>query len=109
MIRSGKMSKRITIQQQTDEQDEFGAPKRIWSDVVTLWASVEPIAGKEFWAEQQAQSEITIRVRIRYYAGLAPKMRIIYGTRILSILHIIDVSEKHRELQLLCSEGVIDG
>lgn len=108
MIAAGKMNKRISIEQLTagsPAQDTFGEPDQTWSEFAEVWAAIEPIQGREFWAQQQVQSEITHRVRIRYLAGVLPDMRIVYSTRIFSIKHIIDPKERHEELQLMCTEG----
>jgi len=112
MIGSGKLNKRIKIQQLvagSPAQDNFGQPDESWTDFATIWAAIEPVQGNEFWAQQQVQSEVTIRVRTRYIEGVVPEMRILYGTRKLNIKSVIDPQEKHVELQLMCSEGVNDG
>jgi SPP1 family predicted phage head-tail adaptor len=106
-MKPGKMRHRITIQQSTQTQNSFGEPIDSWSTFAgPLWAAVEPIQGREFWAQQQVQSEVTIRVRIRYLSGVTSSMRILYGARILTIESVIDPKEGHKEMQLMCSEGV---
>lgn len=112
MIGSGKLNKRVTIEQlvaASPARNAYGEPETTWTTFATIWASIEPIQGREFWAQQQVQSEVTVRVRTRYLAGVTSEMRVVYGTRILSIESVIDPEEKHQELQLMCSEGVKDG
>ncbi|MBG2804208.1 phage head closure protein, partial [Proteus mirabilis] len=58
---------------------------------------------------QQVQSEATTRILIRYIADIDTSMRIVWGKRIFNIISIIDPYERHRELQLMCKEGVNDG
>lgn len=106
------LNKRITIQQLTADspaQDDYGEPSNTWTEFATVWAAVEPIQGREFWAQQQVQSEVKVRVRTRYISGVLPNMRISYGSRILDIVEVIDPQEKHEELQLMCSEGLTNG
>ncbi|MDM3770553.1 phage head closure protein, partial [Proteus mirabilis] len=55
------------------------------------------------------QSEATTRILIRYIADIDTSMRIVWGKRIFNIISIIDPYERHRELQLMCKEGVNDG
>jgi SPP1 family predicted phage head-tail adaptor len=105
-MNSGRMRHRITIQQSTQTQDSYGEPIDSWAEYATVWASVEPVQGRELWAQQQVQSEITIRIRIRYLSGVTSAMRVLFGSRVLSIEHVIDVKEQHKEMQLMCSEGV---
>ena len=45
------------------------------------------------------------RIIIRYLSGIVPKMRVKYGSRIFDILSVINVSERNRELQLMCRES----
>ena len=44
------------------------------------------------------------RVTIRYREGIKSKMRVAIGSRILEIVSVIDVDERHRQLDLLCEE-----
>ena len=49
---------------------------------------------------------MTHRVLLRYMAGIETEMRIRYGKRILEIVSVRDVNERHEYLQLLCRELV---
>ena len=106
----GRLNKRVTIQERTTTENEYGEPISTWVDVASdIAAAVEPLQGRELFAAQQVQSEVTIRVRIRYRAGIKAAMRVLYGVRVLDIQSVIDPLEKHAELQLLCAEGVTNG
>jgi len=112
MITPGILNKRITIQRLvagSPAVNSFGEPQNTWTDLAEVWGSVEPVQGREFWAQQQVQAEITIRVRIRYLSTVTAGMRVLYGSRILDIGSVIDPKEKHVEMQLMCSEGVTNG
>lgn len=106
---AGRMDKRVTLQAQTSTRNAIGEPVVAWADVATVWAAVEPLQGREFWAQQQVQSEVTTRVRIRYRAGITPDMRVVHQGRVLNIASVIDPQERHDEMQLMCSEGVNNG
>jgi SPP1 family predicted phage head-tail adaptor len=103
-MQAGKLRHRVTIQQATETRNTLGEAIKTWSTVATVYASVEPIRGREFFAAEQVQSEISHRVRMRYRSGLAPRMRLLYGSRMLQIEAVIDVEERHRETQLMCRE-----
>jgi SPP1 family predicted phage head-tail adaptor len=110
-MRAGDLNKRITIYQLVTGSpvaDELGNPNTTWDDIETVWAAIEPISGREFWAQQQVQSEITVRIRIRYRDDILPGMKAEYGSKTYVIQTIIDKDEKHQELQLMCSEGVVN-
>lgn len=110
MIDPGKMRHRITFQTFTGEQDAYGDPLQAddsnWVDVVSLWASIDPISGREFYAAEQRQSEVSHKIRCRYYPGLTTAMRIKSGKRIFEIAAKIDWEERHESLLIMCKELV---
>lgn len=106
---AGRLDKRVTIQSMTATRNAIGEPVEAWADVATVWAAVEPVQGREFWEQQQVQSEVTTRIRIRYRAGVTAAMRVTYGGRFYNIKSVIDPRERHDEMQLMCSSGVNDG
>jgi SPP1 family predicted phage head-tail adaptor len=78
----------------------------VWEELAEVWAAMEPLTGREFWAQQQVQSEITVRIRVRYRSDVLAGMRVVYNEAIYMIRNVIDPLEKHEELHLMCSEGV---
>ena len=105
----GKLRHRITLQEYREILDQYGTPiDQGWQDVATVWASVEPIQGREYIQLQNTQSGLTTRIRIRYRPGITPAMRVLYGTRVFDIQSVIDFEERHIELQLMCIERVGD-
>jgi len=110
-MQAGTLNKRIKISQLvtgSPATDEFGAPNTSWEELDTVWAAVEPISGREFWAQQQVQSEITAKIRIRYRDDVAVGMKTEYNNKTYMIKNIIDYQEGHKELLLMCTEGVIN-
>jgi SPP1 family predicted phage head-tail adaptor len=109
VVAAGLLDKRITIQAPTVSRNALGEPTVAWNAFATVWAGVEPVQGREFWAQQQVQSDVTVRIRMRYLPGVTTAMRVAYGSRVLDIRSVIDPRERHTELQLMCSEGVTNG
>ena len=105
-MRAGKLRHKITIQDYTESQNGYGAVTKTWSDYATLWASIEPIRGREFWESQQINAEVTAKITIRYLADINPKMRVKYGNRIFEIISVINPEERNVELQLMVKEKV---
>lgn len=103
-MRSESLRNKITIQQQTNSQDSSGQLIPMWSNFVTVWASVEPISGREFFAADRLNSQITTRIRIRYLSGIIPAMRCVFGTHIYEIQSVIDIEVRHKEIELMCSD-----
>lgn len=101
-MNAGKLRHRVTIQKPVETQSGTGDPLVRWQDVATVWAMVEPLRGREFFAAKQMVSEVEVRVVIRYMAGITAKMKIVHGADEYLIETIINVLERDRELQLMC-------
>lgn len=100
----GELDKRIKIEQATETRSGTGAVIKSWATFLTAWAGIDPPKGREFFAAGQIQAEVTVRVRIRYRAGVTPQMRVLFGTRVFDINSVIDPDEAHVELILMCTE-----
>ena len=74
--------------------------------MATTWAAIDPVSGRELYAAEQSQSEVTHKVRLRYRPGLTTAMRISRGKRRFKILSIIDWEERHESLLMMCKELV---
>jgi len=101
-----KLRHMVAIQKYTAVCDSFGSEVESWSEVASVWASVETLKGREFFAMQKENAETTVRICIRYRTGISPDMRIKFGDKIYEINAIIDLEERHTELQLMCRELV---
>jgi SPP1 family predicted phage head-tail adaptor len=112
VLRAGQLRHRVTLQSLgTRTDDGYGGGSILFTDEVTLNASIEPLSGEELLLAGQEESSLTHRIRTRFYAGVAPHWRVKYedryrGTRMFDIDTIIDPEERHRELELMCTELV---
>lgn len=100
-MRAGALDQRIVIERLVEGYDELGQPINQWLPIVTTWAHVEPLTGREFIAAQAAVSEITARVRLRYRPGITAADRIIHGGTTYGITSVADVHSSRRELVLM--------
>jgi SPP1 family predicted phage head-tail adaptor len=105
----GELNKKVTIERPVDTPDaQTGAPVRTWEDVATVWAKIEPLAGREFWQAQQSQSAVTHQVEIWYRRDVTCRNRLRFvdrlATRYLDIAGMIDPGEEHVSLILQCVE-----
>ncbi len=91
---------------------ELGEVDVTWQNItgaVQIPASVRPLRGREFFDSLQLQTEMSHVVRVRYIPGVTAKCRVLYDSRVLSIVAPpMDVDEEHRVLELACAEGVRD-
>jgi SPP1 family predicted phage head-tail adaptor len=102
-MRAGRLDQRVTIERQGTGYDAWGQPlPGVWEPVATVWAAVEPLNGREFFAASAVQSEVSTRIRIRYRPGLSPVDRVNHEGRVHDILTIINPRSANRELVLMC-------
>jgi SPP1 family predicted phage head-tail adaptor len=105
-VKIGKLRHRIAIERVAETQDSDGSVLESWSAYATAQASIEPISGREYFAAQTTQADVTHRISLRYLAGITPKMRVKFEFRIFDILSVININERNRELQLMCRESI---
>lgn len=102
----GDLRHRITIQKYVATRDSFGGEIQTWQDVAKVWASIEPISGKEYFSSQQVNAEVNTRITIRHLEVITPKMRVVFKDRSFDILSVINIKEKKKELHLMCKENI---
>ncbi|WP_434283570.1 phage head closure protein [Clostridium botulinum] len=69
-VKIGEMRHRITIQKYNTYQNENGFDIEEWDDYKTVWASINNLWGKEFYAAKATNSENTIEFIVRYSKDL---------------------------------------
>lgn len=108
-MKIGKLRHRVTLQEYVTARDSFGAEIPTWVDVATVWASVSPISGKEYFAAHQINAEVSTKITMRFRPGITPKMRVLFNNRCFEILSVLSFEERGIELALMCKERVPDG
>lgn len=111
-MQTGKLRHQVVIQQRaaaSPQRTPSGAPDEAWANLVTTWAAIEPMRGKEFMESQAVNSAVATRIRIRYRNGIDATMRVKHGTTIYSIEAVINLELRNRELHLMCSQGANNG
>ena len=105
-MRAGPLRHRITIEAPVETQTTDGSIVTTWQAFATVWASIEPLIGREYFAQQREQAAVSHRIRMRCQSGITHKMRIAWGTRIFEIESVLNVGERNREIVLMCQESV---
>ena len=98
----GRLNRRVTLQRQETARDAVGQAKPLWTDVAMVWAAVLPLRGREYFESAKVNSEITVRIIIRYRADVKPSWRVVSGGNGYDIVEIINPADGKRELQLMC-------
>ena len=106
----GQLNQRITLQAPGATVDALGQRVETWANVADVWAQVQPLKGREFFAAGAMQSEATVRVRMRWRDGVTGAMRVLWrGVPHALVAEPVDVDAGRHTLELLCSAGIRDG
>ncbi len=107
-INPGEYRHKIIIQGKTKTQNDYGEEIEDWKDILLARVGIYPISGREFFAAETVNSEVTHKVNMRFTPStqIKPEMRIKFGARIFNIISVINFQERNTELQLLCKELV---
>ena len=105
---TGEMRERVLIQKQTQSVDDYGAFSTIWIDIdefPNVWARVSQERSNNNFVSEKNENEAIYNIVIRYRSDVDEKMRIVWRGKFLAIDSILNVDERRRYLELLCSEA----
>lgn len=103
------LDKRVTLYKEVMILDALNTPQSKWHPVAKVWASIEPISGREYFQAAQSQSEASVRIVIRYRKGITDRMRLKYysedGETLFELKSPpINYREQNKFLELMCKE-----
>ena len=105
----GRMRQRVTLQQKSTTTTARGAEVATWADVATVWAEVRSPSGRERVAGELEVAQATHLVVIRKRDDTTSVLRVQWGTRVLSVLAVLDLDNRGRFQTLECVELIGDG
>ncbi len=108
-MQAGKLRHRVTVRNLVETQSTItGELVRSWTTVIDgVWASVEPLSGREYFASQQFQSKVDTKVTLRYSTvNIDPKMTVHNGTHVYEVQGVIRPELKTEQYQLMCFERI---
>jgi SPP1 family predicted phage head-tail adaptor len=94
----GALRHRLVLQAPVETEDGAGGVLRSWSDVVTLWAALEPLAAATTVVGDAPVNRATHRLVMRWRAGVTTGHRFTAGGRVFAILGLADPDERRRFL-----------
>lgn len=105
----GKLNKRITIQKREIFINENGFEVEAWKDYKIVWASIKNLNGKEFFQAQQAKSQASKKVIIRYLKDLDSSLnpnasleyKIKYKNNNYNLIYSDNIQEQNKFIELL--------
>ncbi|MCK9569857.1 phage head closure protein [Candidatus Pacearchaeota archaeon] len=105
-MKAGTLRQRVTIQQPVKTANSIGEDEITWSTFATVWMKIIPASGQIYYAAKQADSRVNGYFSMRYLSGVLPTFRILFGSRILTILAVWIPEERKNELLGTYSESL---
>ena len=100
----GKLNKRLTLLRLGESEDSLGQSIKDLEEIATVWGSLYPVRGAEFYEVQKIQSRITHKCYIRYRNDIDTNCFIEYEGVRYSIESVLDPDLEHKMLEIMCSE-----
>jgi len=109
-IAAGELVHQVTIVSPSTAGDSYGQSvvPTIWNPVRTARAAIATAGGRETSAASQLVSDVSHVVTVRWTPDVIKAgFRVLFGSRVFTILYAENVAERNRVLLLYCQE--IDG
>lgn len=109
-MRAGKLRHKVELEFWEEQgRSDSGATIYEWVPAGPEWASIEPLRGRLLFAAQEAHSETTSRIRMRWRADVAnatgKTLRIRHFDRLYQIEgRPIDTDSRRKELEIMALE-----
>jgi len=103
-MRIGELRHRVTLRKKEIAEDALKQQSEVWTDIATVWARIEPLSGREYFAARQENAEVTAKITIRYRKDVTPDMRAVSEGRVFDVLSMINPEERNISLVLMCKE-----
>jgi len=104
----GKLNRRVEILEFKVERDAYGGADGVWLVAESLWASICPVSGTEYFSMQQIDAQTVVTITVRYNPRITVMHRVRYGSKIYEIIGVGDENANHEVTVLNCKEMVND-
>ena len=107
-MRAGLIKKRVHIDEPITTQNAVGEEVTDWLEAAKVWASIEPIRGREALLNGLNAAQMDTRIRIRWSTELDAmntEWRIRYKGIVYDVVSIAHVMTAKRELEILAKSG----
>jgi len=117
-MQSGKRRHKVTLERRTDTQAANGQVVHSYTPFADVYASIEPLTGREFFAAAQIQADITTKVKILWRGDVDETCRIAHivshdSPQVVDLYDIVaplpDQKTNRKELVLMCTRRRAEG
>lgn len=109
-----KARHQISLESPDESFDAYGAFTRTWTELASMNAIIQPLRQNEVVSYGGIDSKVSHKITTRYQALFAnplqvAKYRIIFKTRIFTIIQAIDLYEANEYVEIIAQEVENDG
>lgn len=111
-MRAGQLNKLLVLESKQSTQGNDGGEVTAWVPVATVWASIEPIGGREAMRANQIVADTETRIKIRWSSQVAAvnaTWRAVHDGVIYNIKRVANIKTANREIELMCESGLNNG
>lgn len=114
---AGRLNRRVRFETKIETQDAMGARTVSWTPLCTVWASVEPLRGREYLEAYKVASPVTTRITARAGRDISAEtlrpnthraVDALRGT-VYNIESVIESSLRRQMIEIMCTSGTNDG
>jgi SPP1 family predicted phage head-tail adaptor len=106
----GDLRHQVEVQTYTQAKDSHGGEIGTWATTSTIWASVQTLTGRKLELARQIHAEATVEIRSRLCStgtgGFDVSNRLVFGTRVLEPIYVVNEHERNIMQLSICKEGV---
>ncbi len=102
-MRVGTLDQRVALQQPITLRDGYGHPSTTWQTVATVWANVQTLRGREYFAAAAVQKELTVKIKIRHRTDITNTWRVLHKGSTYGINAVIPLGRLEYQ-ELMCEE-----
>ena len=110
-MRPGRLTHRVTVQENTTTRDQYGQLADSWDTVEVVYANVRPLRAAEVLSAGASTSKVSHIVTMRHRTDLGSgdtkmlaRYRLSYDSRTFAVRGVIDIDERHRWLEVMAEE-----
>lgn len=115
---AGKLRYKVMLQKPTTTKSGGGSITDNYVDWIQVSAAIEPLTPREYFAAQAVNSDITVRIRVRFRPGLDARLRVkhVHGSGSPNVVDLYDVQgppvevlSNRTEVWLMCKRRDTSG
>ena len=105
-----RLRHRIVLQHAVNGKDRAGGRTLIWETFAAVWSEVGAATGGRVKQTEKGGNDPipAVSVRIRYLAGVNPRMRVVHGAEMYRIDHVENERSSNHTMLLTC-RGLPEG